>query len=98
MEEGASARTAAAPTPGVSASDRVLRERRAPKRDAVAGILRHRATRTWWEDGGKPPDGLVGLALSGGGIRSATFSLGLIQALAKTEREAFSRIDILSTV
>ena len=27
-------------------------------------------------------DGLVGLALSGGGIRSATFSLGVIQALA----------------
>src|SRR5712692_9691364 len=27
--------------------------------------------------------GLVGLALSGGGIRSATFNLGLLQALAK---------------
>ncbi len=28
--------------------------------------------------------GLVGLALSGGGIRSATFSLGVIEALGNT--------------
>ncbi|HEY1605046.1 MAG TPA: hypothetical protein VGF77_05565 [Allosphingosinicella sp.] len=46
---------------------------------------------------------LVGLALSGGGIRSATFSLGLIQALARRPargwaRNALGRIDILSTV
>ncbi|MGY3149576.1 hypothetical protein ACVWYQ_006575 [Bradyrhizobium sp. USDA 3397] len=38
----------------------------------------------------------VGLALSGGGIRSATFSLGVIQALA--QRKQIARIDYLSTV
>ena len=39
---------------------------------------------------------LIGLALSGGGIRSATFSLGLLQSLAKTQ--LLARIDYLSTV
>jgi predicted acylesterase/phospholipase RssA len=39
---------------------------------------------------------LVGLALSGGGIRSATFSLGIVQALAKAR--LLPRIDYLSTV
>lgn len=40
--------------------------------------------------------GLVGLALSGGGIRSATFNLGLLQALAK--RGILRCCDYLSTV
>jgi len=40
--------------------------------------------------------GLVGLALSGGGIRSATFNLGLLQALAK--RKVLQYCDYLSTV
>ncbi len=39
---------------------------------------------------------LVGLALSGGGIRSATFSLGVLQALAKLR--ILPWIDYLSTV
>ena len=50
-----------------------------------------------------PPDqspsgklGLVGLALSGGGIRSSTFSLGVIQALAK--HGLLKSVDYLSTV
>lgn len=38
----------------------------------------------------------TGLALSGGGIRSATFNLGLIQALAK--HDLLHRFDYLSTV
>jgi hypothetical protein len=38
----------------------------------------------------------VGLALSGGGIRSATFSLGVMQALAK--HRLLRRFDYLSTV
>jgi hypothetical protein len=46
--------------------------------------------------------GLVGLALSGGGIRSATFSLGVIQALARKSlpdgKSVFEKIDYLSTV
>jgi len=40
--------------------------------------------------------GLVGLALSGGGIRSATLSLGVIQALAKNG--LLKTVDYLSTV
>lgn len=46
-----------------------------------------------------PPDsgqGLVGLALSGGGIRSATFALGALQALAKAR--CLRMVDYLSTV
>ncbi|MBI3480605.1 MAG: patatin-like phospholipase family protein [Nitrosomonadales bacterium] len=39
---------------------------------------------------------LVGLAFSGGGIRSATFNLGVIQALA--ERRCLRKFDYLSTV
>lgn len=38
----------------------------------------------------------TGLALSGGGIRSATFSLGVLQALA--EKKWLEKIDYLSTV
>jgi len=47
------------------------------------------------EPGGLPGD-TVGLALSGGGIRSATFSLGLLQALAANGR--LRHLDFLSTV
>ena len=39
---------------------------------------------------------LVGLSLSGGGIRSACFGLGVLQGLA--ERGALPRVDYLSTV
>ena len=41
-------------------------------------------------------NGLVGLALSGGGIRSATFNLGIVQQLSR--RGVFEHIDYLSTV
>ncbi|MGH8019386.1 MAG: patatin-like phospholipase family protein, partial [Opitutaceae bacterium] len=40
--------------------------------------------------------GAVGLALSGGGIRSATFALGVLQAMAR--RRLLGRVDYLSTV
>jgi len=39
---------------------------------------------------------LVGLALSGGGIRSASFSLGVLQALSY--KKALAQVDYLSTV
>ena len=42
------------------------------------------------------PRGLVGLAFSGGGIRSATLSLGVLQALARLDLLKF--VDYLSTV
>jgi hypothetical protein len=41
-------------------------------------------------------DNLIGLAFSGGGIRSATFNLGILQALA--ENELLHKFDYLSTV
>jgi predicted acylesterase/phospholipase RssA len=43
-----------------------------------------------------PPENLVGLALSGGGLRSATFSLGLLQGLQK--KNLLTAFDYLSTV
>lgn len=42
------------------------------------------------------PDRATGLALSGGGIRSATFALGVVSALAR--RGLLSQFDYLSTV
>lgn len=44
----------------------------------------------------KPCSRIYGLALSGGGIRSATFSLGLLRALAKNK--LLHKFDYLSTV
>ncbi len=41
-------------------------------------------------------DSLIGLAFSGGGIRSATFNLGILQALA--EKGLLRKFDYLSTV
>lgn len=61
-------------------------------RDAEAQAIANRRSRA-----GVPATApLVGVALSGGGIRSATFCLGLFQALAKLQ--AIRRIDVLSTV
>lgn len=42
------------------------------------------------------PENLIGLAISGGGIRSATFSLGVLEALK--EKEILAKTDYLSTV
>ena len=42
------------------------------------------------------PDDLVGLAFSGDGISSATFNLGVLQALA--DAKLLAKIDYLSTV
>jgi hypothetical protein len=48
------------------------------------------------EDDGNGRLDLIGLAFSGGGIRSATFNLGVLQALAKLEILRY--VDYLSTV
>src|SRR3954463_3182982 len=45
---------------------------------------------------GSPDDNLVGLALSGGGLRSATFNLGLLQAFRRYGLLRY--IDYLSSV
>ncbi|MEK6772086.1 MAG: hypothetical protein AABY62_10700 [Pseudomonadota bacterium] len=54
--------------------------------------------RRWGRKAGddRDNDGFIGLALSGGGIRSATFNLGLLQGLAN--RGLLRAIDYLSTV
>ena len=46
--------------------------------------------------GDRPPADTLGIALSGGGIRSATFCLGVLQAIARAG--LLGRIDYLSTV
>src|SRR5581483_9688789 len=61
-------------------------------RETELVIERRRAV----EEHPSPPTDLVGVAVSGGGIRSATFALGFFQALAGTP--LFRRIDYLSTV
>lgn len=48
------------------------------------------------EAGAEQDQPVIGLALSGGGIRSATFCLGLIRALAKNG--VLNKVDFLSTV
>lgn len=64
---------------------------------ANARTLRARDLHFEFKDNTAPkPDELVGLALSGGGIRSATFNLGVLQALAKLQ--LLRSIDYLSTV
>lgn len=60
--------------------------------------IRHRRewvnARGWYPT--PPPAHRVGLALSGGGIRSATFSLGILRALSRAR--LLPRVDYLSTV
>lgn len=58
-------------------------------------------TKRWQEHAARNPErsgiaNLIGLALSGGGIRSATFNLGILQVLAWTRLLKY--VDYLSTV
>ncbi len=48
------------------------------------------------DNGKSEPEALIGLAISGGGIRSATFGLGVLEAL--NEKELLKKVDYLSTV
>ena len=80
----------------------ILQERQqveACRREAEAARTRGRigtseAVPDYWL--AKPPRDLFGIALSGGGIRSATFNLGLLQGLA--ESKLLRHFDYLSTV
>ena len=60
-----------------------------------AELLRLRRKRNGTEES-EETEFCVGLALSGGGLRSATFSLGILQALARMR--ALDKVDALSTV
>jgi hypothetical protein len=64
---------------------------RALERDAVVTRRIEAGARS---DPGSPPE--IGLALSGGGIRSATFCLGVLQALARAD--LLKEVDFMSTV
>src|SRR5262245_28585293 len=55
-----------------------------------------RLPRPKWVAGGSEPKKVIGLALSGGGVRSATFGLGILQALAS--KRLIGEIDYVSTV
>lgn len=57
---------------------------------------RHQGTVPLADPDSPAPDDLTGIALSGGGIRSATFALGVLQALA--HHDLLRRFDYLSTV
>jgi hypothetical protein len=68
---------------------------------AFAGTLGEPSGHDAQDPGSEPyavrvPRDLAGLALSGGGIRSATFNLGLLQGLA--DRDVLRHFDYLSTV
>lgn len=81
--------------------DDIIRERElqaiATRRQHLQELNKDDSTAFLHGDWGDPPDGdLVGLALSGGGIRSATFNLGLLQKLA--ELKILPLVDYLSTV
>ena len=52
--------------------------------------------KTEGDAGCRPPGKSLGLAFSGGGIRSATFNLGVVQALG--ELRLLRRFDYLSTI
>jgi Patatin-like phospholipase len=64
--------------------------------ETIADLVKQRRAALYGKQ--RPPggEGLWGLALSGGGIRSATFSLGLIKALARGG--VLLRFDLMSTV
>jgi predicted acylesterase/phospholipase RssA len=90
---------ATAPAPKKSLLKRMGARFERPKRPAVtADTVLQEEERLIHSvsDQSKQEGGFLALALSGGGIRSATFNLGVLQALA--ERRLLSKIDYLSTV
>ncbi|HEX2012568.1 MAG TPA: patatin-like phospholipase family protein [Roseateles sp.] len=64
--------------------------------EAIEELVRARRAALYGNHAPPEGDGLWGLALSGGGIRSATFCFGLIKALAR--EGALLRFDLMSTV
>ena len=65
------------------------------RRDERAALLRRRR-RAGFTNAQARQAPLVGLALSGGGVRSATFALGLLRGLAA--QGLLRRVDYLSSV
>jgi hypothetical protein len=69
-----------------------------PGFDRETELISKRRTAAGFDNGGLDPAGkpVIGVALSGGGIRSATFCLGLFQSLAS--HHLLRHVDYLSTV
>ncbi|MDR7152056.1 hypothetical protein J2W49_004032 [Hydrogenophaga palleronii] len=67
-----------------------------PTNGGLRSLVQERRSKLEWDDQAIENPDLWGLALSGGGIRSATFCFGLLKALA--HNHAFQRFDLLSTV
>ncbi|MBM4207208.1 MAG: hypothetical protein FJ190_04010 [Gammaproteobacteria bacterium] len=67
------------------------------KNEEIAAIKAYRYERDHLiNETSKTQESLIGLAFSGGGIRSATFSLGVLEALK--EKDLLKKVDYLSTV
>jgi hypothetical protein len=85
--------TSEAPTDGQSEFTEKIDDVRARE---LEYIVRRRKTRTDTPDPAHVAGTLVGLSLSGGGIRSATTNLGILQALSRMG--VLPKVDYLSTV
>ncbi|UAB71502.1 patatin-like phospholipase family protein [Vibrio sp. SCSIO 43132] len=71
-------------------------QRSAPLNHVLNNLKAPEQEARWQEDSNVLHPGLVGLCFSGGGIRSATFNLGVIQGLKKSG--LLNCVDYLSTV
>lgn len=76
--------------------DRPEYPRRLRLKESAFIAERRRCANPGYSDSDGVPTDAVGLAFSGGGIRSATFCLGVLQSLAR--HKLLRKIDILSTV
>ncbi|WP_104400684.1 patatin-like phospholipase family protein [Vibrio penaeicida] len=71
-------------------------QRSVPLNQTIESLADKNQEQKWNEDSSILHPGLVGLCFSGGGIRSATFNLGVIQAFKKSG--LLNNVDYLSTV
>ncbi|MDP2571220.1 patatin-like phospholipase family protein [Vibrio penaeicida] len=71
-------------------------QRSVPLNQTIESLTDKNQEQMWNEDSSVLHPGLVGLCFSGGGIRSATFNLGVIQAFKKSG--LLNNVDYLSTV
>jgi hypothetical protein len=84
---------------GVDQLEQASQARRSDDGSAALSATEREAIRSRRQRYGLPEandENLFGLALSGGGIRSATFALGVLQAMAA--RDLLKHVDYLSTV
>jgi hypothetical protein len=88
-------------TPGKWLLEKELGQRSLRRHELASTVVAEESPKTWEQERGDVYDaaqdaGLSGLAFSGGGIRSATFCLGVLQSLAS--HNEIPRFDYLSSV